>query len=384
MTERCQAAPRAAGPARRVPGNLRAGRPRAFPIPPFRTRPARPLRAALPAVLLAACELPTDIPNWEQRWIVAGDSTAMSVDRLLPSSVTPTADRSAFAVNVDGVDFRQSLGAMCAGCRPLQGAVAPKPAFDFRFADSVRLPDQVAAVTLVAGGVEVRLSHSFSFDPLRPSATARGRLIASLLHGGSTLASVTIRGEDESFPPNTPKIRTLALPSGTSIAGPIRVEVSIESPAGDPARIDTAAVLDVRAAPRDIRVSEARVRVQDKRVDVDAVQVDLQDVEPTIRNRVEGGAFVFELANPFPITGTLELRIQAGGRLITKSLSVSPGPSTQRVSFSRDELRAMFGNRNLMSASGPVSAAGGVVAVRPNQILVVKTTIDFLLRIKES
>lgn len=383
MTDPRDAVPLATGAEARPSAGSGAPRPRALRIPPPRTCAAALLGAALSAFLLGACEVPTDTPNWEQRWVIAGDSTAMSVDELLPSSVNVTADRSAFLVSLEAVAFRESLGEMCAGCRPLQGLVGPKPAFSFSFADSVHLPEQVASVSLAAGSIEVRLSHGFAFDPLRPSASARGRLIARLVHGASTLASVTIRGEDEPFPPNTTKTRTLTLPA-TTIAGPIGVEIFIESPAGDAARIDTAAVLDVGVTPRDIRVSEARVRVANKRVDVDTVDVNLEDVETSIKNRLKEGAFVFDLSNPFQISGSLELRIQAGGRLITKSLSVSPGPSTQRIQFSRDELRAMFGARNLMSASGSVSAPGGVVAVRPNQILVVKTTIDFVVSVKES
>lgn len=383
MTDPREAVPLATRAGARPSPGSRAPRHRSLRIPPPRTCAAAPLSAALSALLLGACEVPTDTPNWEQRWIIAGDSTAMSVDKLLPASVTLTADRSAFLVSLEGVDFRESLGEMCADCRALQGLVAPKPGFSFSFADSVRLPDQVASVSLAGGSIEVRLSHGFTFDPLRPSASARGRLIARLLHGGSTLASVTIRGEDEAFPPSTTKTRTLTLPS-TTVAGPIRVEIFIESPDGDAAHIDTAAVLDVRVTPRDIRVSEARVRVANKRVDVDPVDVNLEDVETSIKNRLKEGAFVFDLSNPFQVSGSLELRIQAGGQLITKALAVSPGPSTQRVQFSRDELRAMFGARSLMSASGSVSAPGGVVAVRPNQILVVKTTIDFVVSVKES
>lgn len=338
--------------------------------------------AALAAAVFFACDVPTGTPDWEQTWVVPGDSTSMSVADLLPASVTLTQDRSAFLLSLEGVTFRQSLGDMCSLCGALHGRRVPKPAFSFSFQDQVELPGDVASASLAGGVIDVELSHDFGFDPIRPSATARGSLTARLVHGGATLASVTISGESTAFPSGTVLPRSLALPA-TVLTGPIAVEISITSPEGDSVVVDVTDVLSVTAVPRDIRVSEARVRVVDRTVDVEAVEVDLEDVESTVANRVRSGAFLLEIQNPFDVSGTLSLRVTAPGANIVKSLSVSPGASTRRLEFTGSELRSILGKRATMSASGGVSATGGAVTVRPTQILVVKSKIELVIGLKE-
>ncbi|MBI4540697.1 MAG: hypothetical protein HY704_14445 [Gemmatimonadetes bacterium] len=362
-------------------------RPTQRRLDPARTVPRRRLSQLSLATLLftslAACDVPTDIPDWNQTWVVAGDSTSMGVADLLPSSVTVSADKAAFVLSLQSVTFRRSLGQMCDECAAANGLTVPKPAFTATIEDRVQLPADVVSANVTVGTVEVRVGHNFEFDPLRPSATARGGVAMRLLHGGATIASLTISGETQAFPPNTAITRTLTVPA-TTVTGPITVQVSIESPEGDPVRIDTADELTVTGVPQSIRVSQATVRVANKTVDVDPIDLDLEDVDQTLVDRVKGGAFLVDITNQFEVSGTLSVRVQPqGAATITKSLSVTPGSSSRRIEFSGSELRTILGRRSTMTASGGVSATGGSLTVRPAQILVVKSKIELTIGLKE-
>ena len=51
-------------------------------------------------VLLAACDVPTKVPNWDMTWNVPAKGTTISVNSFLPSGVTVTPNGSAFQATV--------------------------------------------------------------------------------------------------------------------------------------------------------------------------------------------------------------------------------------------------------------------------------------------
>lgn len=88
----------------------------------FRTASA----ATVGCLLFVACEVPTDPPILEQRWIVPIEEVTLSVDQLLPTGVTVVGDN--FSVSIDPFTTIASLAAMCgASCVALNGFTAPAP-----------------------------------------------------------------------------------------------------------------------------------------------------------------------------------------------------------------------------------------------------------------
>src|SRR3989304_1201244 len=130
------------------------------------------LRAALTLAglaALAACDVPTEAPIVEQRWILPVDNTTISVSELLPTGVTVSGNN--FAVTVGAFNTSKSLGDLCPGCAPLNGLTAPVPAFDGTFTLSRAPPADVASATVVSGSALIAVQNGFGFDPLAGGGT---------------------------------------------------------------------------------------------------------------------------------------------------------------------------------------------------------------------
>jgi hypothetical protein len=346
--------------------------------------PLRALSGAL--VLTTGCvELPTDTPIIDQRWVVPSDSTTLSVDRVLPSSVTVVGN--SFQVAVPTVNTSQQLAQFCSQCTVGMGAI-PKPAFTANIAASAALPSDVAAATLTSGTVVVGITSSLPFDIIRPSATARGVVTIAISNNGALIGTDTIAGSSSSIPPNTRVDRTITLRAGSVLSGPLEVQVRVVSPEGDPVQFAAAQNISVQGVPSNIRVSRATVLLNNRTVSSAATTVDLSDVDDGIRDRTEGGALLVSIANPFALRGNLTLTLSAPGITpVVKALrleAASPGTTPQRLEFTRDEIRSLFGRDNLsLTVSGPVSGTGtgGAVDVLPGMQAVMSTRFEVAVRL---
>ena len=85
------------------------------PTTTFTEQPMNPPRAVLAAlaacVPLPGCEIPTDVPIVEQRWLIPVEETTLGVDELLPDGVAVSGND--FDVSVDPVSTSETLGALC-------------------------------------------------------------------------------------------------------------------------------------------------------------------------------------------------------------------------------------------------------------------------------
>ena len=102
--------------------------------------------AVVACLLFAGCEVPTDPPIVEQRWIVPIEETTMSVDELLPTGVVVSGND--FSVSMDPFSSSQALANLCGACTALNGLTTPVPAFTSSFNESEDLPDDVTAAMI--------------------------------------------------------------------------------------------------------------------------------------------------------------------------------------------------------------------------------------------
>lgn len=339
--------------------------------------PAPRLAPALLLGLLAACDIPTEMPKWNTTWLLPGEDTSISVESLLPGSVGVLPGGSAFQLNLTPVGFSQTLGQMCPPCAVFDNLVVPKPAFTTDFGADVILPSEVASAALASGQVQVALSHTFSFDPLRPSASARGYLVLTASTGGTVLARDSIPGETTALPPGAQLDRTLVL-SAASVAGPITISVRLHSPAGDPVVINSNQGLSVHAAPVDVRITQARVILANSDISTDPTEIDLEELDDEIADRIHGGAIRLEIDNPFTVSGAIEVRITRPGLTpLVRSIQIQPGTGTSRVEFSGDELRSLIGRSGVtLQLRGAVSSAAGGTLVTPTSEIGIRTRLE--------
>ena len=348
--------------------------------------------AAIPllALLAGGCDLPTSLPRWDTQWLIPVRNTSLSVAQLLPSSVSIASDNSAFLASVAPVTMSRSLGELCSACTA-SAIPVPKPAFTATVADTLRLPADVASATLAGGTVAVSITNGFGFDPIRPSAAARGSLTVTMASGSSPIGTLTLDGTTDALPANSTVERTVTL-SGAAIGGKIAVQLIVDSPAGDPVRIDPGQRFSLRATPQSIRLSDVTVAVSQKRVTVQPVELNVGDIDPSLIDRVKAGALVLDIANPFNVAGNLTITIAGPSVNITRPIQLLPGNTAPRVQFTQQEIQSILGRSGVtLAATGLVSAihvdtlgAVGVVRVAPSQAVQVNAQLELTLGSKEN
>lgn len=349
---------------------------------------ARPRRAGAGWIaagfgFLCACEVPTSPPEWETTWVIPGDSLEMPVGSLLPPAVAVADGGGAFVVAFGATVFGRALGQICAVCQALDGTTAPKPAFAATFGSTIPLPADVVSASLVGGTIDVRITNEFDFDPIHPGTAADGKLRLTVRHGGATLAVDSLdAAQGDRLPAGTTRTLALDLVAGT-VAGPLEVEVYVESPTGDPAPIDASARLETSAVPGAVFVDEAEVVAADKSVEVVPVELGLADVDGELNRRIRGGALRLTLENPFAVEGSIDLRLTTLAADILKTIPLATGGSELRVEFTAAELRSIVGHTVTFGGMGTVTAPSGTVVVTPSQKLVGEARLELTLGPKE-
>lgn len=329
--------------------------------------------ALLGLAVLAGCDIPTEAPILEQRWILPVDNTTISVSELLPSGVTVSG--SNFAVSVNAFNTSKSLGELCTAC--INGVTAPVPAFNGTFTMSQSLPADVAGATIASASAQIAIQNSFSFDPI----AGGGSLVVTLTdgQGGKEIGKVTF---STSLPPGQTTTQTLTVAPG-SINSVLFVTAVLTSPGGQLTTIGTSQRLTITATPGTVLASSARVNVANQSVTIDPVDLDVEDIDDTITDKIENGSIILTIANPFGVSVGVQLNINYPGGTITKALSISNGAtSTATISYTGAELRTFLGQSNVrLTGTGTVSSSAGSITVTPAQKVTIDAKIDITLRI---
>jgi len=327
--------------------------------------------AAAAIVTLTGCDIPTEPPKIEQRWIIPVDETRLSVDALLPAGVTLVGNE--FDVSVEPVYAFANLGDLCPPCENMDGQTATVPAFDATFSSSRTLPAGLVSAIVTNGSMQVHVSNQFGFDPLLNG----GSMVIVLEDEGTgrTLGEVVLEDSTDDIPAYGSVTRTIAVSPGT-ITGPIRAEISLVAPGGQPGYIDTAALVEVTTTTQSLRVSEATAHVGTRIVVLDEQTLDL-DLDADIVDRILQGNIILEVENPFAVTftGTLDIGNTSKPFSVTNT-----GSSTVPIPYTANELRSFIGQTNvLMRGSGTVT--GGTMTFRPGEQMDLKAKLDFTLEI---
>lgn len=339
---------------------------------------------ALPVWTLAGCDVPTSLPRVESRFVIPGESGAVHVSELLPPTVTVMGGHFRLQVNTAQLPGR-SLGELCGGtCEAFDGQQVPKPAFTDSMAALLHMPADVGEAVVSSGVLTVRLTHDFGFDPIRPTgALSQGAMTLTVRSGDRVAGSAVVT---DPFPSGSTVERHIELEPGTVSSG-LAVTVALASPASAvPVTIRSDARLTGSAVPGPIDVSEAHVVVVERPIQVDAVSMDLTGIDGVVAERVKSGALVLRVDNPFDVmsAGPLELHVRAEDMEIVKPVEMQPGASTQRVEFTREQIRSMLGRSLRVSLDGRVAGTNGVVRVQPDDAVRVQTTLDVVLELGRS
>lgn len=342
----------------------------------------RTVSACLAAgLLLAGCDIPTDAPIIDQQWVIPVEETSVGVDELLPAGVSVSAGN--FSVAVDPLATNEDLGTLCAACGALNLTSAPKPAFTHNFTVSQTLPADVQSATIASGSVDITLSHTLGFDPIRPPGGTTGTVTITARDGagGPAIGQVVIDGATDTFTSGVPLSRTMTL-TPTTVGSTVELEVAVVSPAGgttpaDFVPINTSTSVSASATVTSLLVSSASVNVESTSVSLEPQSLDVDDIDSSLTERIIEGGIVLDVVNPFgvSISGTIVIGPT------TKSFAISAGATSQvSLVYSGEELRSFLGQPGI-TFSGSGTASGGLVTVTPDQELLIEATLDFTIRI---
>ena len=350
---------------------------------PFSPAPGRMAgrMAAVAACLFAlvACDIPTELPQWDTRWVIPAERTAFSVAELLPAGIALAEAGEFFEVPLGALTLSRSLREICPECAPLAGLTVPKPPFTVTFGGDLQLPDELLSATLAEGAVQIRVSHDFPFDPLRPSAAGRGYLVLSVTSGSTLLARDSLDGRTTALPPGGTVERTLRLTPG-QISAPLQVGITLHSPAGDPVRIDPDDRLTLAVPAADVRLAGAVVRIDERTVRTPEIELELGQVDGAIADRVQEGALRLAIENPFDITGSFELRITTPSGEIVQPVEITPGESLVRVALTGDELRSMLGQDEVgIAIVGTVSSPSSGTELAPEEEIAITARLELVV-----
>jgi hypothetical protein len=335
--------------------------------------------------LLAGCDIPTTVPRWETHWVVRSETTTIPVSSFFASEISDLGNE--FQLSVTGGTVSETLADICPACIPFNGTVVPKPAFTATLRSDVPFPVDLDSLTLTRGTLEVSVTNRMGFDPIRPAAAAgaaRGQITIVISNESTVLGTHTIDGAVRAFAPGATLTETITLSSAVlpkTIGGAVKFDVIIQSPLGDPVAINTAEFLLIEAAEASIGASGAKVRVEDRQVSAAPITLDLAGIDAELTRRVQRGALLLDVENPFAVDGVLTATLSAPGVSLVRSLPVVPGSSHIALEFSGAELRSLFGPSPVtLSVSGPVSASpAGLVSVFPGQALMAAGRLELYL-----
>ncbi len=323
-------------------------------------------------LLFVGCDVPTGLPELEQRWIVPVEETSLSVDELLPDGVSISGGN--FSLAIDPFATSETLLTFCGACSALNGLNVPAPVFAGSFSVSENLPANVTAAQIASGTIQIVITNGLSFDPIAGGGTFTVTLSDG--DGGAELGQVVIDGATESMPGNSSRTETLSIGSA-SIGTTFFASVSVVSVGGQVTTIDTTDEITVTATTTSLLVSSATVSVASQSVDFDPVELDVGDIDSDITDHIQSGTLILDVVNPFGVSveGTLSIGPT------TKSFSIASGStSSTTVSYTSSELQSFLGQDNI-TFSGSGTASGGSVTVSPGQEMLIEATLDMTIRI---
>lgn len=349
-----------------------------------RRRASLPRRALLSLgiiTMIAACEVPTSAPGLDTRWIVPTQGATIAVAKLLPASISIVPDSSAFLVTVAPVTVTRALSQDCPACSAANGTRVPKPAFTATASAGSALPVDLASAMLSAGTLTLSLTNNYNFDPLRPSATERGYAVIAIANGSVQIGRDSVNGATTPLAPGATLVRAIPLAGTITGGSPVTVTVTIRSPAGDSVVMDASRTIIATATPSNVRVASAQIVVANRQISSSSA-IDLSGVDASVQQRVDNGALLLTIVNPFNVTGPLTVSFApAGGSLISRTVALGLGTTNPSIAFNQAELGQLLGHNVIVTFAGPLNATGGNVTVSPKQAVVVTSRLDLNLHV---
>jgi hypothetical protein len=338
---------------------------------------------------IAACDVPTALPNWDMTWDFPASGATISVNSFLPNGVTLTPTGSAFQTNLNPVTITRTLAQDCPQCAP--NVAAPKPGYtSTTTGNATFLPANVTSATLVSDTVYVSMVNRYQFDPLNPGGGATGTMAFTVSSGATVLGTLTLSGPTNTIPTGGATTTAKIPVSGIVTSAGVSLRVDVTSPQGStitltaPAgqqftytvRIGGSATGPLIASSANLSLTNQGVRPNPSDFSFDFGSADKAD-----------SALMFvTVNNPLNLSGTLIINFLGCGdgngnfsdgcptfsNLVSRSIPLTSGTASATFRFGSPGAKALL-NAKQVSFGGQLS---GTVTVTPT------TAFSFTSRIQ--
>jgi hypothetical protein len=222
----------------------------------------------------------------------------------------------------------------------------------------------------------VTITNGFNFDPLRPSASARGYMTLSVQNAGTVVGRDSIDGTVTPLPPSGTMVCKIPLIGTVTASGGLQVGMQVYSPAGDPVTMNASSSITISGSVGALFLSQVQVDLANQSVSARPIAIDLSAIDSAIVRRVGGATLQMTVNNPFNVSGNLVLTF-SGQSAISKSIAIAGGTTTPSVTFTESEIQSLLGRNVTIAVAGTVS--GSSVAIEPRQSLSVTSRLVLTL-----
>ncbi|MDH5233428.1 MAG: hypothetical protein OEW77_00610 [Gemmatimonadota bacterium] len=370
-----------------------------IPSAPRRASLRRPrIVASLLALAgVAACDIPSSAPIFQQTWIVPTDSTTIGVSTFLPAGVSVSGGGApSFLLTTPSTAVNTTLGALCGqpACQSSTTVSAPTPAFTSPpglLGSTVALPSGVNSATVTGGTLNVVIVNNLGFDPLRPNGTGTapyGRIIFTISSGTVARTDTIVGSPTVGVPNGTTTTLVATLPTGV-YASSVSVNVTLVVPAGGTASLNRNNAFALTSTLQNFAVSQATVVVNNVAVNTSPTSFSLSDVD--LSKEVQSGGVFLDIDNPFTAAAALDLVLAApaqGGApavSISKPITIPAQPtSSTSVMLSQSELQSLLGKTGVsvrVTGTANGTGAGNTTSLTPTSHITIRTRLQLVLNV---
>jgi hypothetical protein len=340
-------------------------------------------------VLVASCDVPTAVPNWDMTWDFPASGATIPVNSFLPNGVSLTSNGAAFQASLNPVTITRTLAQDCPQC--VSGVAAPKPSYSATTTGNATfLPANMTSATLVSDTVYVTMVNRYQFDPLNPGSGAAGTMTFTVSSGASTLGTLSLSGPTNAIP--TGGATTIAkIPvSGIVTSAGVSLRADVTSPQGSTITLTTTSgqqfTYTVRvgaSAQGPLTASSATLSLtnQSVRPNPSDFSFDFGSAD-----KADSATMFVTVNNPLNLTGTLNMNFLGCGdgngnfsescpaftTLVSRGVQLTPGAASAIFKFGTPGAKALL-HAKQVSVGGQLS---GAVTVTPATALNVTSRIQ--------
>ena len=324
-------------------------------------------------LLGSGCDIPTEGPIIEQRWVLPLEEVGLDQSQLLPPDVTIAG--SLYDVTVAPVVATESLGNVCPPCAALDGLMVPTPAYQGSIVSIDNLPTDVVSADVVSGSVDITITNGFTFDPIAGGGSLT--ITVAGASGGPVLGTLFLAGPTVALPPfSPPTMHTLLLTDGT-VTGAIETTVVIDHTGGQDVPWGASEVIRVDGDVTSLLLDQVTVAVDGLSASFSEEQLDVANLDEGLIDEIQSGSVLLDITNPFGVTWTGSIAFGA----IIKDVDIPADPTSSRaITFTGIELQSILRQDNA-TFSGTGTLGGGPAVVTPTAEIIIDPTIDLITEI---